>query len=79
MDHPGRPRKSWRSFEFCSSHNHFQQKVTSVVSRVVALITDDLDNSQADETVSFALDGASYEIDLNDAHVKSCVPLLSRT
>lgn len=41
-----------------------------MASRVVTLITDDLDNSQADETVSFALDGASYEIDLNDSHAK---------
>jgi hypothetical protein len=41
-----------------------------VASRVVTLITDDLDNSQADETVSFALDGAEFEIDLSEAHAK---------
>lgn len=28
-------------------------------------IIDDIDGSKADETVSFALDGVSYEIDLN--------------
>ncbi len=29
-------------------------------------LVDDLDGSDADDTVSFALDGASYEIDLSD-------------
>ena len=28
-------------------------------------LTDDLDGSDADETIMFALDGGSYEIDLN--------------
>lgn len=31
----------------------------------VVYLTDDLDGSDADETVRFALDGKSYEIDLN--------------
>jgi len=31
----------------------------------ITYITDDLDGSDADETVKFALDGRSYEIDLN--------------
>lgn len=31
----------------------------------IVVLRDDLDNSEADETVSFALDGVSYEIDLN--------------
>lgn len=29
-------------------------------------LVDDIDGSEATQTVSFALDGASYEIDLND-------------
>ncbi len=29
-------------------------------------LVDDLDGSDADDTVSFALDGATYEIDLNE-------------
>jgi hypothetical protein len=29
------------------------------------MLTDDIDGSEATETVSFSLDGASYEIDLN--------------
>ena len=32
---------------------------------VIEKLTDDLDGGVADETVSFALDGASYEIDLS--------------
>ena len=33
-------------------------------------MVDDIDGSAATETVSFALDGASYEIDLNDKNAK---------
>ena len=33
-------------------------------------LVDDLDNSAAAETVEFGLDGASYEIDLNDKNAK---------
>jgi hypothetical protein len=41
-----------------------------VASRVVTLITDDLDGSEAAETISFSLEGASYEIDLSGAHAE---------
>ncbi len=33
-------------------------------------MVDDIDGSAATETVSFGLDGASYEIDLNDKNAK---------
>lgn len=36
-----------------------------MAQRVQVLLVDDLDNSDADETVTFALDGVTYEIDLN--------------
>jgi Lsr2 len=36
-----------------------------VAQRVNVVLVDDIDDSDADETVSFALDGTSYEIDLN--------------
>jgi len=39
-----------------------------VASRVITLITDDLDGTEAQETVTFALDGTEFEIDLSDAH-----------
>ena len=32
------------------------------------VLIDDVDGSEADQTVTFALDGVSYEIDLNDQH-----------
>ena len=50
--------------------NHFQQKGSSVASKVVTLLTDDLDGSEADETISFCLEGFSYEIDLSKAHAE---------
>lgn len=34
------------------------------------ILTDDVDGSEATQTVSFSLDGVSYEIDLNDAHAE---------
>jgi len=35
---------------------------------LVVTLTDDLDGSPADETISFALDGKGYEIDLSKAN-----------
>ena len=37
-----------------------------MAQKVNIVLVDDLDGSDASETVSFGLDGTSYEIDLND-------------
>lgn len=37
-----------------------------MAQKTIVLLTDDLDGGEADETVMFALDGKSYEIDLSD-------------
>ncbi|HET6152223.1 MAG TPA: Lsr2 family protein [Marmoricola sp.] len=39
-----------------------------MAQKVTIILTDDLDGSPADETVSFALDGRDYEIDLSAKH-----------
>jgi nucleoid-associated protein Lsr2 len=39
-----------------------------VAQRVQIILEDDYDGGEADETVSFALDGAEYEIDLSSAN-----------
>lgn len=39
-----------------------------MAQRVNIVLVDDLDGSDADETVSFGLDGAAYEIDLSSAN-----------
>jgi hypothetical protein len=39
-----------------------------MAQKVHIVLEDDLDQSEATQTVSFALDGTSYEIDLNDAN-----------
>lgn len=39
-----------------------------MAQKVHILLVDDIDGSEAAETVSFGLDGTSYEIDLNDQH-----------
>lgn len=39
--------------------------------KVQYLLVDDLDGGEAEETVSFALDGTSYEIDLSKKNAKA--------
>ena len=39
-----------------------------MAQRTTVLLTDDLDGSEAVETVSFAVDGRQFEIDLNAEH-----------
>lgn len=41
-----------------------------MAQKVQVLLVDDLDGGEAHETVTFALDGKSYEIDLSDAHAQ---------
>jgi hypothetical protein len=41
-----------------------------VSSKVLVILEDDLDGGKADETVEFALDGATYEIDLSGDNAK---------
>ena len=39
-----------------------------MVQRVSVVLVDDIDGGDADETVTFGLDGATYEIDLSDSN-----------
>ena len=41
-----------------------------MASRTTVTLVDDLDGDTADETVPFALDGATYEIDLSSEHAE---------
>lgn len=41
-----------------------------MAQRVKVLLVDDIDGADADETVTFGLDGVTYEIDLTDANAK---------
>lgn len=36
--------------------------------KIIQMLVDDIDGSEASQTVTFGLDGATYEIDLNDEH-----------
>ncbi|GAC1540599.1 MAG: Lsr2 family protein [Acidimicrobiales bacterium] len=42
-----------------------------MVRREITTLVDDIDGSEADETVQFAVDGVGYEIDLNADHAKA--------
>ncbi|MBB0246571.1 histone-like nucleoid-structuring protein Lsr2 [Streptomyces alkaliphilus] len=41
-----------------------------MAQKVQVLLLDDIDGGEADETVTFALDGKTYEIDLNSANAE---------
>jgi len=49
-----------------------------VAQKIQTLFIDDIDGSEAEGTVRFALDGAEYEIDLNAKHAKELRKALSR-
>ncbi len=42
-----------------------------MAQKVQVVLSDDLDGGSADETVSFALDGTSYEIDLSEKNAEA--------
>ena len=48
-----------------------------MAQKVNIVLVDDLDGSEASETVTFGLDGSTYEIDLNDANASSLREALS--
>jgi nucleoid-associated protein Lsr2 len=41
------------------------ERLSSMAQRVQVVLEDDLDGGKADETVTFGLDGTTYEIDLS--------------
>ncbi|MEJ2579399.1 MAG: Lsr2 family protein, partial [Kineosporiaceae bacterium] len=41
-----------------------------MVQKTQVILIDDIDGGEADETVSFALDGVSYEIDLSEGNAE---------
>lgn len=48
-----------------------------MAQRTLITLTDDIDGSEASETVVFGLDGATYEIDLNEAHAEDIREILA--
>ena len=48
-----------------------------MAQKVNIILVDDLDGSEATESVSFGLDGSSYEIDLNDGNAAALREALS--
>ena len=49
-----------------------------MAQKIQTLFIDDLDGSTAEGTVRFGLDGAEYEIDLNEEHAKALRDALAR-
>ena len=44
-----------------------------MAQKVQVILMDDIDGSDADETLSFSLDGVNYEIDLSDKNAGKLV------
>jgi hypothetical protein len=55
----------------------YSMKGKPVAQKVQVLLVDDLDGGEADETVTFALDGVTYEIDLTTANADKLRGLLT--
>ena len=49
-----------------------------MAQKVNIVLVDDIDGSEATETVTFGLDGTSYEIDLNDKNAKALRDALAK-
>jgi hypothetical protein len=49
-----------------------------VAQKVQVLLLDDLDGSEAEETVAFSLDGTSYEIDLSKSNANGLRDALAK-
>lgn len=49
-----------------------------MAQKVNIILVDDLDGSEATQTVAFGLDGSDYEIDLNDTHADALREALSQ-
>jgi hypothetical protein len=54
-----------------------REKEFDMAQKVNIVLVDDLDGTEATETVTFGLDGSSYEIDLNDANAAALREALS--
>lgn len=48
-----------------------------MAKRTTTTLVDDIDGSEATQTVSFGLDGTTYEIDLNDVHAEDLREVLA--
>src|SRR6478735_6339763 len=55
-------------YTFSIRNTLLRQKGCFMAQKVQVLLVDDLDGSEATETVTFGLDGASYEIDLSSGN-----------
>jgi hypothetical protein len=49
-----------------------------MAQRTQVLLIDDIDGGKAEETLTFALDGVTYEIDLNEGHARELRDSLGR-
>jgi hypothetical protein len=49
-----------------------------MAKKTIVLLEDDIDGSEANETISFALGGTEYEIDLNEGHANELREALAR-
>jgi hypothetical protein len=49
-----------------------------MAQKTIVVLSDDIDGSEASETITFALDGTEYEIDLNHEHANELRGAITR-
>jgi hypothetical protein len=52
--------------------------LSRMAQRVITTLEDDLDGTEASETITFSLDGAEYEIDLNETNARELRTAMSK-
>src|SRR5664279_3833487 len=66
-----RNKLPWQSRATVSWPYSTDRGVITVAQKVQVILTDDLDGGDAEETVQFAIDGVSYEIDLSASNAEA--------
>ena len=72
------PARAYRAAIVYSSSLFNERNGTHVAQKIQTLFIDDIDGTEAEGTVRFALDGAEYEIDLNAKHAAALRKALAR-
>src|SRR3954447_14543331 len=66
-----------RVYVWLTNQNYAPRKDCRMAKHTQVILIDDLDGGEANETVAFAIDGTSYEIDLSDGNAKRLRDALS--
>src|SRR6266480_2888690 len=61
-----------------SRYGDIQERSRAMAKRTIHMLVDDVDGTEADETVRFGIDGIQYEIDLSKTNAEKMRAVLAR-